>query len=775
MTSVFRAVLVATYGVASSLLWANHRHPQPSARNGPVRRSVESAALASESRSNGLAMQQGMLTVHDCSSPASGLDEIRRSSSAYKLSDGNRRSRQHTSEPLHSWFNRFFRTTLAELHEQATLPHEEAKMFQKTWDKVRSALPAGSGSLDVARNATALLAGWATHKNNKGSTARLRLARGLAIAKYIGQTPYGDDGTVVAAALLCEAHESALSREAHESGHGLRLDDVRNRIGDDAAVLLQSLSNLEQLLELQRSRWDAQGDGCANETKSGTAGDGELLYSCRLPATHAENLLYMVVAMTDELRALPIMLARRLEALRDECAAQRETGENRTTPSSLARDVLDVYAPLAARFGLYTLKNDLEDAAFERLAPVARARIVHALNATCRERATVLQDVSTRLRRLMMEDDVLMNSVDCLRISTREKEPYSVWRKQRKLREQRQEDEAQSVETIFPAQVQVDDESPVFLPLDTVAFRIVLEPYRGAGDTAAHVAAGEHLCYRALSLVRSTWPALPNRTKDYVDKPKANGYQSLHTTVLMRLHGESHPFEVQIRTFDMHLTAEYGSAAHVRYSRLWSPPEQIYGAPDAHDKLVANLKADLARSAYERSPSHASQQPQRKWGANDHVARSRIKRHPLALVSSGTEHDDPSRSSRDDHHGVSSNAANQAVNYDEPFRVRHDLPPLDIDPAATGKKYAQSLSDHLRAERIFGIASGGRVVKVSASSNGIFECHGALMKDMEADAELQGELPTNPENFALLYVVINGKIIVGYLDILSACSELRRS
>lgn len=639
----------------------------------------------------GSILSSSVVALEDCFSRP-GLDETRRLLREYALSDATLSGGSSSSgDAVTQWLGWLIGlppdvasgASVADDEMPTEAPLDEAALFQTAWREVRSALSLGtanSAAASAAREATKLLVRWATRLDR--ADARMRVKRGVAVAKYIGQTPFGQKGAVVAAALLCDAHEAI---------DGVSNEVVRDALGGDAAGLLQSLSNVEQLSRLQRARWDAEGaarwGGCADDAECPAADDSDdaLLHSCRLPATHASNLQHMLVAVAGDNRALPVLLARRMQALHEECAA------GATGPSSLARDALDVHAPLAERFGWYGIKNDLEDAAFERLAPATRQRIIRALDATREERSTVLEDVSTRLRRLILEDDVLINSVNGLRIWAREKEPFSIWRKQQKLRRRRRAEDAS-----FEAA-----ESDAFTyPLDTIALRVVLEQTESP-DRAATVALGERLCYRALALVHQTWPALPNRTKDYVASPKSNGYQSLHTTVRMRLHGASYPFEVQIRTLDMHIVAEFGSAAHVVYSRPHPPRRDhfVLGVADG-DGGTATRRRRLLIDRPARS-----------------CRRSRYHRGTRVVARSNS---DPQRS----------------VNLDEPFRVKKvDVGAGDRpgDAASYGTRLAQSLGDHLRAEHVFILASGGRVVTVHARSN-VIDAVDALIRDVAADA-----------------------------------------
>ena len=295
---------------------------------------------------------------------------------------------------------------------------------------------------------------------------------------------------------------------------------------------------------------------------------------------------------------------------------------------------------------------------------------------------------------LMVEDDVLMNAVESLRVSTREKEPYSVWRKQKKLRKQF-ERHARGHQGV--ALSRSDD--GILYPLDTIALRIVLDPTKLGPEAseAAKVsrdAAGQALCYHALNLVRSAWRPLKNRTKDYVARPKANGYQSLHTTVLMRLHGASYPFEVQIRTRDMHLVAEYGSAAHALYSS-----KQRHVAPDAASLFLAS--PGVAPSVPDEVPPQTTQTQAQK--------------------------------------------------------NTQDTEPLEgeAESSALGAQLGESMGARLRAERIFVLASGGRVLTVGANDKAV-DVRRALLSDLEEDALVTGTglwLTDKPNG----HLEINGK------------------
>mmetsp|Transcript_20203 Transcript_20203/g.52540 ORF Transcript_20203/g.52540 Transcript_20203/m.52540 type:complete len:659 (-) Transcript_20203:27-2003(-) len=433
---------------------------------------------------------------------------------------------------------------------QTIFPVERADdglLVGDTWAELRNSLE-DDDVRESADRATRLLTDWASQG---GAARQLAVNKGARVASYVSRTPFGTDAAVVAAALLCDAHEEECGE--YRGPATLPYEAIVDALGAETADLSRDLANLAHLCKLQRARWGA-GTMWGDPRRGLITGFGDqddaLLRSCRLPRSHAQNLQEMLVAVAGDFRSLPLLLARHLEALHEECAERRDAEEARRlerlaggtveelgdAPSSLARDALDVLAPLADRFGLNQLKTDLEDAAFERLAPRARRRICDALESQRSERDVVLEDVTRRLKRNLYEDDVVMNGVSSLRVYAREKAPFSIWRKQRRLGASNGE---------------------VRMPPDVVACRVVLDPLDQKDDTA--------LCYHVLDRVRRVWRSNENRTKDYIASPKLNGYRSLHATAKTRLHGAVYDFEVQIRTRDMHLVAEFGSAAHSLY------------------------------------------------------------------------------------------------------------------------------------------------------------------------------------------------------------------
>ena len=228
----------------------------------------------------------------------------------------------------------------------------------------------------------------------------------------------------------------------------------------------------------------------------------------------AENLRKFLLAMSDDIRVLLVKLADRLHNMR--------TLRFITSPEKrrrIARETMDIYAPLAERIGMYEFMNELQTLAFAELEPDAYATIQKRLDQLRAGGGDTVRRVESGLRLLLANAGVIAEDV-----RGREKQAFSIWRKM----EQRH--------------VAFEQMS------DVLAFRVIVpEPED---------------CYRALGAIHARWPMVPGRFKDFVSTPKRNGYRSLHTTVQ---HRERMRIEVQIRTRTMHEQAEYGLAAHWGY------------------------------------------------------------------------------------------------------------------------------------------------------------------------------------------------------------------
>ncbi len=267
----------------------------------------------------------------------------------------------------------------------------------------------------------------------------------------------------------------------------------------------------------------------------------------------AENVRKMLLAMSQDVRVMIIKLADRLHNMRTSDGWQPQKRRDK------AHETMDIYAPLAHRLGIRALKEELEDLSLQVLDPVAYKEIEDNLAMRAEERKAFLKDIQERLHERLGE-----YGLEC-QIYGRVKSFSGIYRKMYI--------QGHSFEEIY----------------DIYAVRVIV-------DNVVD-------CYNVLGLVHEMFRPLPNRFKDYISTPKPNMYQSLHTTVLSK---QKIPFEVQIRTWEMHYTAEYGIAAHWKYKlgiqkkdkldeRLAWIRQFIESQNEADDaaEIVQGIKTDL--------------------------------------------------------------------------------------------------------------------------------------------------------------------------------------
>ena len=308
------------------------------------------------------------------------------------------------------------------------------------------------------------------HEHQKRKSGEPYFSHPCAVAVIL--TDLMLDATTIAAGLLHDCVEDV---------DGVTQETIRQEFGQEVELLVDGVTKLSQLNFA--SREEAQ----------------------------AETLRKMFLAMAKDIRVVLIKLADRLHNMR----TLKYQKPERQIP--IARETLDIYAPLAHRMGVYTIKWELEDLSLRYIDPEGYQELVRLVGMKREERERLIADVSQQLSVRLREAGIKAE------ITGRPKHFYSIYKK---------------MKTQNKTFDQIND---------LIALRVLVNTQQD--------------CYFVLGVMHTMWPQVPGRFKDYISMPKANMYQSLHTTVV----NQGKPFEVQIRTFDMHRTAEYGIAAHWRY------------------------------------------------------------------------------------------------------------------------------------------------------------------------------------------------------------------
>jgi len=296
----------------------------------------------------------------------------------------------------------------------------------------------------------------------------------LEVAEKVADLNLGEDA--IAAALVYPAAEYA----------GLSIEDIKSQLGSKVAALVSGVQQLHGISELQKTS--------SSQHKQ------------------VDSIRKMLLSMVKDVRVVVIKLAEKL------CMMRAIAHVSEASQRFLAKEVMDIYAPLASRLGIHEIKWELEDIAFGILEPETYKNIAKNLQERRIDREArvqlILSQLNIELKKVGVKAD----------IHGRAKHIYSIYRKMHRKK------------------------VPFGEIYDALAFR-VLVPKKDD-------------CYPVLSIVHNLWKAIPEEFDDYVTSPKANGYQSIHTAVVTE---DGKHFEVQIRTFQMHEESEMGVAAHWMY------------------------------------------------------------------------------------------------------------------------------------------------------------------------------------------------------------------
>lgn len=313
-----------------------------------------------------------------------------------------------------------------------------------------------------------------THSSQLRESGEPYFIHPLEVSKIV--MDMGMDAASVTAAVL---------HDVVEDGDNVTIETIQRLFGDDIAKLV---------------------DGVTKLTKS-----GKQTYITK-KQEQSENLRKLFLAIAADVRVVIIKLADRLHNMRTlaYCNPYKRVRK--------AKETLEVYAPLAHRFGMGAIKGEMEDLSFMYLMPEEYANISKQFREKQAERAETLENAKR-----IIGEELNKSGIECS-ISGRPKHLYSVYRKMQR--------QSSSINEIY----------------DLIAIRVIVDSVND--------------CYAALGVIHANWKPIPGRFKDYIATPKPNMYRSLHTTLLAP---NGIPFEVQIRTKEMHRTAEYGIAAHWMY------------------------------------------------------------------------------------------------------------------------------------------------------------------------------------------------------------------
>ncbi|MBO1679992.1 RelA/SpoT family protein [Bittarella massiliensis (ex Durand et al. 2017)] len=379
-----------------------------------------------------------------------------------------------------------------------------------SYEQLREKLAAGD-KYDLAVIDRAYALAYEAHGEQKRRSGEPYITHPVQVAALLWEL--GMDTDCVVAALLHDVVEDTPTS----------LDEVSKQFGPDVALLVDGVTKL-----------------------------GKIQFTTK-EDEQAENIRKMLLAMSKDIRVILIKLCDRLHNMRTLEVMPEQHRRDK------ALEVMEVYAPIAHRLGISSVKEELEDLALKYLDPFGYYQIQEYLNSRKVDTEDFLEIVTGRIRERLKDYE------DVIEISGRVKSVYGIYRK------------------VFMSGRSFDE------IYDIVAVRILCNTVNE--------------CYNILGLMHDLFRPIPNRFKDYISTPKPNMYQSLHTTVISK---EKMPFEIQIRTYEMHHTAEYGIAAHWKYKagvrgsdkldeKLAWVRQLLEAQKDSEDArdIITNIKSDL--------------------------------------------------------------------------------------------------------------------------------------------------------------------------------------
>ena len=330
----------------------------------------------------------------------------------------------------------------------------------------------------------------AAHSGQKRISGEDYIIHPLAVAKIL--TELQIDDITISAAILHDVVE--------DTTHTLK--EMRELFGDEVAMLIDGVTKL-----------------------------GRIQYKSK-EEQQLESYRKMFLAMAKDIRVIMIKLADRLHNMRT-LKYVREDKQKR-----IARETIEIYAPLANRLGISNIKWELEDLCLRYLDPKAYYDLVESVKQKRQERQAFIEEAHEQIVEKIEEAHMTAE------IQGRAKHFYSIYKKMKR------------------------DQKDISEIYDLSALRVLVNSVKD--------------CYGVLGIIHAMWKPLPGRFKDYIAMPKSNGYQSLHTTVICR----GYPLEIQIRTFAMHKVSEYGVAAHWKYKEAG----KSVGATHEYDQKMSWLR-----------------------------------------------------------------------------------------------------------------------------------------------------------------------------------------